>query len=325
MSQKTSPFSQLGAGYSRHRCLCRYLLTLDSRFVLGSSSLAFAAYLEDQEGVDFGLQGSTGNVPNPFCGFGGGVESTCTGSGDDDDYSMLYLVDGGADNQTIPFLPLLQPDRKLDVIIAVDSSADTDWDWPFGGALSTTNQYARSERGQKMNIAFPNSTTTAEFISAHPQVMYTPTFFGCKPEDSTLESPDQHAPPPLIVYLPNAPYTVYPNASTPSTGACTWGSGTQKALVHNGERLAMAGDPYSKLDWGACLACAVADRALARNGLDRSPDCSKCFDYYCAESKPMPPVSLFEGTEYSPPPLEGAVQGDGTYNFTVKWCLSEQP
>jgi lysophospholipase len=32
----------------------------------------------------------------------------------------LYLADGGWGGEVLPFWPLLQPERKLDVIIAID-------------------------------------------------------------------------------------------------------------------------------------------------------------------------------------------------------------
>lgn len=47
---------------------------------------------------------------------------------------QLTLVDGGEDNQNIPFNPLIQPARMVDVIFAVDSSADTNETWPTEGS-----------------------------------------------------------------------------------------------------------------------------------------------------------------------------------------------
>lgn len=38
----------------------------------------------------------------------------------DRDEDKLYLADGGWAGEVVPFWPLLQPDRKVDVIIAVD-------------------------------------------------------------------------------------------------------------------------------------------------------------------------------------------------------------
>lgn len=42
---------------------------------------------------------------------------------------QLTLVDGGENGENIPLHPLIQPARELDVIFAIDSSADTDYNW----------------------------------------------------------------------------------------------------------------------------------------------------------------------------------------------------
>lgn len=66
---------------------------------------------------------------------------------------QLTLVDGGEDNQNVPFHPLIQPNRHVDVIFAVDSSADTNdtfpttksaGNWPAGLSLIATYERSRS-------------------------------------------------------------------------------------------------------------------------------------------------------------------------------------
>ena len=49
---------------------------------------------------------------------------------------QLTLVDGGEDDQNIPLHPLIQPYRHVDVIFAVDSSADTNGSNPRSGSAS---------------------------------------------------------------------------------------------------------------------------------------------------------------------------------------------
>lgn len=94
---------------------------------------------------------STANIPNPFCGFGNGTENNCG-----NDYSTLYLDDGGDNYQNIPLVPLLQRYRNLDTIIAIDSSSDSGdgigtccrFNWPQGSALNWTRYCALSDRGR---------------------------------------------------------------------------------------------------------------------------------------------------------------------------------
>ena len=45
---------------------------------------------------------------------------------------MLNLVDGGLNGENIPFQPLLAEARGVDVIMAMDGSADTDQNYPNG-------------------------------------------------------------------------------------------------------------------------------------------------------------------------------------------------
>ncbi|KAJ8603406.1 hypothetical protein MRB53_042173 [Persea americana] len=122
--------------------------------------------------------------PNPFKGYNPG-SNVFAGT------DQLFLVDGGEDNENIPLHPLIQPLRKVDVIVAIDSSADTTYNWPNGSSLVAT--YERSL----------NSTLG---LNTHP------VFFGCNSSNSTNAL--GNVPSPLIVYLPNAPYSFYSNVST---------------------------------------------------------------------------------------------------------------
>jgi hypothetical protein len=108
-------------------------------FVLGTSSLAVTNFLINDFG--FTMPEASSNIPNPFCGFGPGTQSQCRTYG-----NTLYLGDGGSDDQNIPLLPILQPARQLDAIIAVDNSDDsgnafdTDcgYNWPQAVSLQST-------------------------------------------------------------------------------------------------------------------------------------------------------------------------------------------
>jgi lysophospholipase len=132
---------------------------------------------------------------------------------------MLYLADGAENLQNIPLLPLLQPGRNMDIIIADDNSLDTGsgWgiccgnNWPNGTSLNATYLYAKSPKGQNQRIAMPLIPTMDVFMKK--RLNYRPTFFGCNSQESTLPG----VKPPLIVYLANAPYTAWSNGTTYST------------------------------------------------------------------------------------------------------------
>jgi lysophospholipase len=82
-------------------------------------------------------------TPNPFLGF---HNDTNPSAGKE----RLTLVDGGEDLQNLPLNPVIQPMRKVDVIFAVDSSADTveannpSQNWPNGTAMVATYQRANT-------------------------------------------------------------------------------------------------------------------------------------------------------------------------------------
>jgi hypothetical protein len=124
------------------------------------------------------------------------------------DERSLTLVDGGEDLQNLPLHPLTQPERGLDVIFAIDSSADTleangDPNWPNGTALVAT--YARSLLPIANGTSFPAVPDANSFVNLG--LNNRPTFFGCDAENTTT-------PTPLIVYIPNAPYAYHSNVST---------------------------------------------------------------------------------------------------------------
>ncbi len=98
--------------------------------------------------------------------------------------------------------PLTLSDRQVDIIFAIDGSADTATLWPNGTALVAT--HSRSVSGLSTNnSAFPPVPDQNTFVNLG--LNKRPTFFGCDISNSSG---------PLIVYLPNAPYTYHSNVST---------------------------------------------------------------------------------------------------------------
>ncbi|EJT73925.1 lysophospholipase Plb3 [Gaeumannomyces tritici R3-111a-1] len=215
--------------------------------------------------------------PNPFLGYNpqsaGGLAAS----------AELSLVDGGSDGQNIPLQPLIQPARKVDVVFAVDSSADTKYNWPDGFALRAT--YDRSLGRIANGTAFPAVPDQATFLARG--LNNRPTFFGCDVANLTSSSsssprPGQPVPPPLVVYLPNAPYTAMPNVSTLSP---SYAPARRDDIIVNGYNMATQGNGTLDRDWPACVACAVVHRSLVRASAAVPPQCADCFAKYCWDGK----------------------------------------
>ncbi|RDW54298.1 acyl transferase/acyl hydrolase/lysophospholipase [Yarrowia lipolytica] len=104
--------------------------------------------------------------PNPFLGF----DSNAT----TDKFSEskhLFLADGGEDGQLVPFEPLLQEQRNVDVIFAIDASSNTEDNFPDGTALRMSQErYLSEDSEQAAGISFPQ--LAAEFGNE-------PVFLGC--------------------------------------------------------------------------------------------------------------------------------------------------
>lgn len=97
------------------------------------------------------------SAPNPFYG----IQNNGTGLPflDSDDMD-LKLVDGGLDGAVTPYLPLLVPARKQDVIIAMDASADSPLSYPNGSSLVVTQLRSRLH-GLNASYPFPRVPETS--------------------------------------------------------------------------------------------------------------------------------------------------------------------
>jgi lysophospholipase len=199
--------------------------------------------------------------PNPFYGFNGGVAlNTRT--------KNLTLVDGGEDGENIPLHPLIQPFREVDVIFAVDSSADTTNNWPNGTSLVAS--YQRSLNPQYGNgTAFPAVPDQNTFVNLG--FNKRPTFFGC---DAT----NQTGPTPLIVYIPNSPYSFLSNFTTLNLDI---NDTSRDAIILNGYNVATQANSTEDADWPACVGCAIISRSLNKTGTAVPDICKTCFSKYC--------------------------------------------
>ncbi|KAM7209386.1 lysophospholipase catalytic domain containing protein [Naviculisporaceae sp. PSN 640] len=187
----------------------------------------------------------------------------------------LSLVDGGEDLQNIPLTPLIQPLRQVDVIFAVDSSADTTYNWPNGTALRAS--YDRSLSPIANGTQFPPVPDANTFINS--RLNQRPTFFGCDVKNfSSSSSP----PPPLVVYIPNAPYTANSNVSTFTP---EYTDLQRNEIIQNGYNAGTQGNGTVDPQWATCVSCAIFSRSWARKGTEVPGVCGECFTRYCWDGR----------------------------------------
>ncbi|KAK0516687.1 hypothetical protein JMJ35_001290 [Cladonia borealis] len=205
--------------------------------------------------------------PNPFYGYHNSTSRVAQ-------ERSLTLFDGGEDLENIPFHPLIQPHRYVDVIFAIDSSADTQYHWPNGTSLVAT--YERSTLIQfdsSGNLgngtsfpAVPDTDTMVNLgLNTHP------TFFGCNSSNTTNITP-------LIVYIPNYPY-VYP--SNISTFDLSYNVSQSDGIVENGYNVATMGNGSANATWPTCVGCAIISRGLERTKTPVPEVCTLCFQHFC--------------------------------------------
>ncbi|PGH12476.1 hypothetical protein AJ79_04220 [Helicocarpus griseus UAMH5409] len=211
----------------------------------------------------------------------------------------LNLVDGGEDLQNIPLHPLIQPERHVDVIFAVDSSADTDASWPNGTALVATYQRSLNSSGISNGTAFPAIPDQNTFVNLG--LNKKPTFFGC-------DSANMTGPSPLIVYIPNAPYVFWSNVSTFDP---VYNNSERNAIIQNGYNVATMGNGTVDANWSTCVGCAVLSRSFERTETEVPEACKQCFDTYCwdgrLDSKTPPPYE--PGIQLEPLQLPSMASG----------------
>ncbi|KAI1434038.1 lysophospholipase catalytic domain-containing protein [Xylaria sp. CBS 124048] len=235
---------------------------LPGLFVAGESGGAppnVAAILEEIDEAPFGEVARW--EPNPFFGFNPSGNPSA-------DSEVLSLVDGGEDFENLPLLPLLQPARAVDVIVAIDSSADTNFNYPNGSALRNTFERAKLHNG---SIELPMIPDADTFINLG--LNHRPTFFGCNTSDFSAGSI-----PPLLVYIALAPYSTFNNASTLQL---SFTDEQRDSFIQNGFNVGTMGNGTVESEWPTCLACATLSRSLERAGEALPEACKSCFDMHC--------------------------------------------
>lgn len=167
----------------------------------------------------------------------------------------------------------MRPQRNVDVIFSVDSSADNpDTFWPNGTSLVAT--YERFSSGGdttfRNGTSFPAVPDVNTFVNLGLNTR--PTFFGCN------DSAEINAQTPLVVYIPNHPYVYMSNVSTFDM---TYNMTERNAIITNGYDVATMGNGTLDSTWPTCAGCAVLIRSLQRSGTDIPDVCQQCMRDFC--------------------------------------------
>jgi lysophospholipase len=240
--------------------------TLFNQFLLHVNSTSLPAFLKvifkdilsdvGNDNEDIALYS-----PNPFYNYTNNTSLEAN-------QAALNMVDGGEDSENVPLHPQIQPARHVDVVFAVDSSADT-FNWPDGSALVSTYERSLNVTGIANGTAFPAIPDQNTFLNLGLNTR--PTFFGCNSSNVT-------GPTPLIVYIPNYPYVAFSNVSTFDP---TYNNTQRDAIILNGYDVATMGNATLDPNWPACIGCAILSRSLERTNTTVPDICSQCFKKYC--------------------------------------------
>ncbi|OWB57116.1 hypothetical protein B5S28_g3042 [[Candida] boidinii] len=188
----------------------------------------------------------------------------------------LHLVDGGEDSQNIPLYPLIQKERKMDVIFAYDNSMDTREKWPSGKSLMQT--YRRQFSPLGLGTAIPYIPDDNTFLNLG--LNKKPTFFGCYAKNLTGLMEQVHATevPPLIIYIANSYQSYYSNTSTLQM---KYDTDEMLGIFRNGFEVSTRKNLTLDDEWRACVGCAILQRSKEKQGIPMGDQCQKCFDEYC--------------------------------------------
>jgi lysophospholipase len=104
-----------------------------------------------------------------------------------------------------------------------------------------------------------------------------PAFFGCDSRNVT----EGDNIPPLVVYLPNAPYVFWSNTST--FAKLDYTIAERNGMIQNGYDVVTQANSTRQgaSNWPTCVGCAILSRSLERNGEAVPQVCQQCFTDYC--------------------------------------------
>ncbi|KAF8554177.1 phospholipase B [Imleria badia] len=281
-------------------------------FMMGSSASIFNAVdgsngnftgFDNQDGDVIGMQFlyqqlssnvqsrsfNVANWPNAFQGVNPATFQ-------DSPSQWLSIVDGGSNLEQIPLGSLFTEARAVDVVVAVDASADDSNQWPNGTTLLTTSQRISSLLSSSHQAFPPIPSSVQDFLSTG--VNLRPTFFGCNPSQIPAEYP-------LIIYIPNSP-PLDGSAPASNTGDLQFSYTplSTAVFINQAFQNTLGGfkpnttspDP----NWPKCLQCAALDRARLKltPPPPRSDVCTQCFSQYCYDPSNPPSASALPGRDF---------------------------
>lgn len=216
------------------------------------------------------------NYPNSWRGFAPEGGKAFESAQND----ILQLTDGGENGENVPIGPLLVKARAVDIVLAIDASADTDFNWPNGTALlATANRAANYVDGF---TDFPPIPATADDF-VNQGLDRRPTFFGCNA--TNMGNVSASGAYPIVVYMPSAPVPGASYSQNTSTFQLSYEIEEVVSFLDVAHENAMRGFPDQGQErddnFDVCLKCAVVDRARTRAMLNRTETCSTCFRRYC--------------------------------------------
>ncbi|UZJ55172.1 hypothetical protein CBS101457_004492 [Exobasidium rhododendri] len=257
-------------------------------FVVGTSSTLFNEAFSDLITTDgdsiikAAVQSILGDIskdsndvsilPNPFYGYRATDASVLVSK-----LANITLVDGGEDDQNIPINTLLYPGRALDLILAIDSSADIT-DWPNATGLHEV--FLRYQEGTQYNgTPIPDIPSINTIVNRGLNTR--PTFFGCNSTVNITNAATAHdgVKAPIIAYIANYPWS---SLSNTSTFQLSYTAAEAQQVLDNAVNVAtMGGVTNGSIYWPTCLACASLQRSFERTNTARPSVCNDCFDAYC--------------------------------------------
>ncbi|AET37549.1 putative carboxylic ester hydrolase Ecym_1311 [Eremothecium cymbalariae DBVPG len=237
---------------------------------------------KNSEGKIFGTRSDFALFqPNPFYQYPG-IETPLTKT------DKLYLVDGGEDGENIPLRPFLQPERKVDLIFALDSSSGK-INYPTGSILRNLYDNMRQSE-DSISILSPNGTPVnvdpmpyiplpEEFERS--KLLNHPIAFGCyqssyrKRTSSVLLPPGKL--PPIILYHANRNHTYQSNTST---FKLNYSPKEVDGMLNNGWNIFTDNNNTSYLQ---CIGCLMIKRTYDNTASTEllPPTCHSCFKKYC--------------------------------------------
>ncbi|KAI0268896.1 phospholipase B [Gloeopeniophorella convolvens] len=230
---------------------------------------------------------------------------------EDSSARWLELIDGSSNAENIPLGQQFVKARAIDLVVAVDASADIATGWPNGSSPihSATRITTLLQSSHQSFPPLPGDPS--EFIATGTNMR--PTFFGCFPTQTPPEYP-------IVLYFPNSPPLTGedPVSNTGTFKLQYTPKHTQLFLdqVHAntiGGFTPNATTPDA--NFGRCVQCAALDRARLRLSPPpaRSPLCSACFTQYCYDPSNKTSVSELPGRKlvFVDPDPQGASAVEG--------------